>query len=491
MPVGLRLITAVLLLSCCLLLTAEERDSVSQYGITWTFDKAYPCGQFITGDWWVVGPVSVVSISPEPGAAQTDNTKVKKNKFGDHAIKPDSRMRNGSVIIEERTGKQGFDSRLINYDPDLSKTFPLKLKPDQSLISSVSWDVVDPKQYICHQIMWSSEKKARVVLKTAAVLTCLDVAPPEDAFRPASVGTQKRIFRESDIQWDKLGSLKPTAGAPDWKMLERWFERPWIDNTGGWILQRTGPTENNPVYGREFSRMTGLAALALMTDAGREQKRKTLIGLIQYGIDVQGFIDHGLNWMADGGHYSGRKLPLMFAGILLDDETMMNPKPEVRFQEDQDTYYGKGWAGQTALWQMVTHHGPRRSYEHIHPSKWDKMDKRSEGYRKCCNGRAWIGTALTMRLFEDGVKIWNHDAFFDYCDRWMEEKDPYAENRGTFKRPGSEGSAFEGFVTKMWRQYRDTTNDQEYAGNPRKWQWTMEKGQAKGPGKWIDNPKPE
>ena len=35
---------------------AAEASSVTQYGITWTFDKAYPVGQFVTGDWWVGRP---------------------------------------------------------------------------------------------------------------------------------------------------------------------------------------------------------------------------------------------------------------------------------------------------------------------------------------------------------------------------------------------------------------------------------------------------
>ena len=32
---------------------------VTQYGITWTFDRPVQAGQFVTGDWWVVGPVTV------------------------------------------------------------------------------------------------------------------------------------------------------------------------------------------------------------------------------------------------------------------------------------------------------------------------------------------------------------------------------------------------------------------------------------------------
>ena len=42
------------------------RESVSQHGMTWTFDKPTRVGQFINGDWYVVGPVTVTAIDPKP-----------------------------------------------------------------------------------------------------------------------------------------------------------------------------------------------------------------------------------------------------------------------------------------------------------------------------------------------------------------------------------------------------------------------------------------
>src|SRR5512146_1572656 len=44
----------------------SPKESVSQYGITWTFDKPAPVGQFVNGDWYVVGPVTVTAIDPKP-----------------------------------------------------------------------------------------------------------------------------------------------------------------------------------------------------------------------------------------------------------------------------------------------------------------------------------------------------------------------------------------------------------------------------------------
>src|ERR1035437_6314585 len=40
--------------------------SVSQYGITWTFEEAAPVGQFVNGDFYVVGPITIAKIDPKP-----------------------------------------------------------------------------------------------------------------------------------------------------------------------------------------------------------------------------------------------------------------------------------------------------------------------------------------------------------------------------------------------------------------------------------------
>src|SRR5690606_29375104 len=40
------------------------RSSLSQHGITWTFSQAHLSGRFVNGDWWVIGPVTIVNITP-------------------------------------------------------------------------------------------------------------------------------------------------------------------------------------------------------------------------------------------------------------------------------------------------------------------------------------------------------------------------------------------------------------------------------------------
>lgn len=46
--------------------------SITQYGITWTFSEERPCGQFVNGDYWVLGPVKITDINPKTGDGGID-----------------------------------------------------------------------------------------------------------------------------------------------------------------------------------------------------------------------------------------------------------------------------------------------------------------------------------------------------------------------------------------------------------------------------------
>ena len=47
---------------------AAPQAAVSQYGITWSFAEPARVGRYVTGDWWVVGPVTVTQITPAASA---------------------------------------------------------------------------------------------------------------------------------------------------------------------------------------------------------------------------------------------------------------------------------------------------------------------------------------------------------------------------------------------------------------------------------------
>jgi hypothetical protein len=467
-------------------LAVQRATQISQYGITWKFDREYPVGQFVNGDWWVVGPVTVVSVTPGPSPAPSNEVNdLDINRWGDTALQDNKERRNGSMVVMGLGPSQGYDSRGITYAPDASIAFPFALAVNRSLISSIS-EVTVPNTVMHADLMWNSEKKAYNVMKTAAVLTSLSEAPPADAFRPSYVGANKQIFRASSLRWDQLLNLPVDATrypVPPFDQYERYLERPWLDHlNGAWEGNWLVPIENQPAYGREVARVVGTASLLLNMNATQDQKRRLLYRLVQYGIDLHGMVQLGAVFNDGGGITSGRKWPVLFAGLMLDDPTFTPSADRTVFHEDTQTYYGQGWYGQKALWQMVTHHGSREPYQEKAPSVWDDWDYISEEYRTCCTVRAWISEGLAALLM-GGKAAWNHNAFFDNLDDWMRRTDLYAANRQGYPRSPAETTTFDPFVDAFWALHRGDVPAQP--DGPTDIKWDVNRSDAL---KWVWNP---
>lgn len=489
-------------------LRAEMLSQITQYGITWTFDKPCQAGRFVTGDYWVVGPVTVVDVSPRPGpSTDTAPGDGDKSRYGAAALVDDKRMRNGSMVVagpatpnqKNSTGfdRQGYDSRPTNYEPELSIRFPYKLEPDRTLISTASNEERNSAGKLATPFVLGGQKiflcppTMPLALRSAAVLTCLRSAPPPDAFRPPYAGTAKPLYLKSKLRWDLLPALKPVASTPDWAAMERIFERPWLDHTYAWLNQYMLPGENGPNYGREFARMSSIAALMVMLDVPREQKETLLIRYVQLGIDLAGVAGTGRQWFSDGGHWQGRKWPILFASLMLDAPEMRAfpqvkpdvpvygrfkvvpaaglPMPTTLFQEDVDTYYGKGGDGQSVLWQIGTHSGYRLPHEQKARAEFDKTDAFVEAYR-ANNSCSWIGVALAARRMK-AVPVWNHDAFFDYMDRWMSPDEKW--DRPAWLPKGCTRS-FDLFTEQMWDAHRASAPGQPGGKDNLKWVWAAD-----------------
>ncbi len=280
--------------------TVKQAPSITRFGITWHFDREARCGVFVNGDPWVLGPVTIVSVTPAPGpAAAETRTKVDKNQFGDASLQDDNRMRNGSMVLLQASSKQGFDSRARNYAPELSVAFPYTLEPQRSLISTKSVETFPNPNFLK-----GHGEKSSSMLETAAVLTCLAEPPPADAFRPCYGGVDKPLYRAGALKRERLLQLKPVDSAPPLEEYIGYFSRPWIEYGATWMQQATAPNLNRPNYGREFARVVSMGALHLLLNHSAQEKEPLLVGLVQVGIDLHGMTKIGLNYTADGGHYS-------------------------------------------------------------------------------------------------------------------------------------------------------------------------------------------
>lgn len=290
----------------------EYAMEISQHGITWYFDKAYEYGQFVNGDWWVVGPVAIVDIDPA-------------------SIDEGGRVLNGSMInpLPATHQMQGFDSTFHSltgeyYDPDLNvglgitSISPLMLMPGESLVSSLS----NPAAAVKPQ------------LDSVCVLTCVAQRPASGSFRPPYAGDSKDYhFNISTVDANAalLKNFDPVADTPDITAVTSQFDYLWLDHMPSNVDEYIHHS-HMPTYGNYLSQEISTAAMMLhlrfdADDAASYQiKRSLLIRFIQYGIDTYGILQlpggNGLYW-SNGGHAPGRPFPVIFAGVMLNHNGMM------------------------------------------------------------------------------------------------------------------------------------------------------------------------
>ena len=458
-------------------------ESVSQYGITWTFARPAPVGQFVNGDYYVVGPVTVKAIDPKPRAgAEVGDDELDKYEKG-RIKKQGDRVRNGSMLNPPARQEVAWDSGVRNwFRRKLLAAPPVRMKPGDSLVSTISLKVGERGAFPYH----SGGRRAagdNSPVKTAAVLTCMAAPQPPDAFRPAFCDTKNKIYLSRNLKRNMLLKLPRPADTPKLAKWVRVFQRPWV-NLGFFGFDQ--PMDNMPQYGQWVGQAQSMGGLMLMLDFPPEEKEKLLVRMVQVGIDYWGAVKGGHpGWQGWGGHGSGRKFPIVLAGVLLGDAKMASPTalfPKCNFGEDNQTMYAKTWTGAKAAFagHSGVHHGevkgskeyiPRPKwgpYEHMPPKDWDKNGMRnfqSDAYRRANSSSSWPGQALVIRML-GARKQWNHPAFFDYVDRWMHEDDKQFRDQIVKHFPKSgptdrktwmhEGHAWEKFVTGMWTKYRKT-----------------------------------
>jgi len=326
------------LLAPCLY--AEKKDVIESHGVWWKLSAPAETGTFVTGDPWVVGPVEVIGI------ANTISSKDYQPRPGQH----------GSMVnplVGHDRNHQGYESGLATYKESLnvglavSAASPLPLPVNSSLVSSVSWLYNSPQDMEPGTPKYSkSSKTPRSATRAASILTVLAEAPPANAFRPAYAGEDKTIYTTDDIHWDSLANLHAPKSTPDINRLISKLKRPWLDHAFEWLGAMIHPSMHMPNYGREMGNIIADATLAVNTDIAEAQKRELTIYLVQLGIDLTGIADAGGGWRANGGHGLGRKWPILFTGIVLDNEHMKQVgqwdrtfDQGVEFQEDQNYFY--------------------------------------------------------------------------------------------------------------------------------------------------------
>ncbi len=415
----------------CVEITKNYTNNISQFGITWYFDKPYQYGQFANGDYWVVGLITVIDITKPSNMSERD----------------------GSMINPTPSTQHGYDGRVGGYiqNLDVSNFLPnLIVNPNESLISTISRNPTETERSL-----------RRPALEVASVLTVLDKAPLEGSFRPPYAGSDKPIYSSKNLNANLLLRLEPVASTPPLSVVEGLFNHAWMDHVLEWQGDDLHPKQNLNNYGAGIARDSGIGALRLLLNNSLEDKELLLIRYVQLGIDNYGLVKNGANWGNVGGTIGvGRKIPILFAGLMLDNSEIKNiaSSYDTRhvFEEDAQTFY------LTQAERDATYHSDNcaGSLDYCHPGYYDSTPLGtpvwgerhykwlSTGYNYLpgklsylkTTHKSTIGAALIVHLL--GIEeLWNHDPFLDWTD--------CSRNEGV---NGTWGSIF---ADDMWDTYRN------------------------------------
>ena len=132
--------------------------SITQYGITWTFDSDYVTGQFANGDYWVLGPVTIDSITPHFTGTS-----------------------HGWEVNPDVGDLQGLEAAAGNFSADVVPNLPYTANGGESILKARS----------------SGSGGARGCIQVAAVLTIVEAVPPDSGatvFRPPVCGYGKTLL---------------------------------------------------------------------------------------------------------------------------------------------------------------------------------------------------------------------------------------------------------------------------------------------------------
>jgi hypothetical protein len=424
-------------------------NSITQFGITWIFDRSYTCGTYANGDYWVLGPVRINSITPK-----------------DQNLNDADDMHGSMIAPAEPSnyGPQGFDSRSgaevpYNADMNIARQLPMQIPANRSVISSISVEALT--------------KSGRTQVETQAVLTIVASAPAADCFRPAILGNDKSCkWRTSQVNLAKLKK----AVSPSHVSLadaEDMFERPLVilgykDYYKNEYVIATGNAPYGSNYGREISLGMAFGALALNLNT-TASKSLMAIRYVQRGLDIYGNVLLGDYFEPNGGHVNGFKLPVIVAGHLLGDQAILDVANGVKnpdiFSEDIAHYYisqadvslprrNATAAGQVGcdLYSagVCTRELLPYSSSMIGMPEWGLLgqpnNQSSSGWGRIyrdVTGPNLVGTALAVHIM--GLEqAWGRPAFLDYMNMraWPE-----------FSASGK----MAGFVSAVWTDLRSAS----------------------------------
>jgi hypothetical protein len=378
----------------------QTRESVS-IEITYTFDQAYTCGQFVNGDWWVVGPVKITAITP----AYSDG----QNGW----------MVNPSVV-NGGTGAHGFTVSATGFNAALVP--PLSYTSATGIIESIVKSVTTTTNTLSGYESF---------VKASSVLTILTEAPANNGatvFRPPFTGTDKPLYNVGDLNLTLLpsGFSNATANAPTLATVATSFTPFRMD----FFARHLRPTNAMYDYTPQNTPVTNEAMLRLMMNDDRDSAgwKDAMYKFTQYSIDTAHAAEQGFRKVT--GHSPGYPPIAAWSATLLpamsDIKTALaaiTDWTDFAYTGSQETTTGEVLWGQTntelAYWTYISAGTGNRS--NMDPYGYIDGGKCGVEYQDI-NSQAYKGDTLIFQLapqMQSSVNNVSRLLLANYAERWV------------------------------------------------------------------------
>lgn len=372
--------------------------------IVFAFDKPYICGQFANGDWWV---------APNTGDSGVTITAISPTAASGH---------NGYEVNPTSVTQQGYEiSAEVPYNAAFMPALPLTITADSSVVKAVSY-----------------LPAGRPQLQFAAVLTILTtpLANSDQYFRPPYFGTSKPLRNISTIDIAKLPKYAATGlpAVPSYTIahVADLYQRVQLDNWNSFLGRDMHPMDNIPNdYGAQIATNSGVALTRLLLDDfdyAIPIDKLALINYLQMAIDLKSMADGGNTWPQNGGHANGRKLPLVFAGWILNDSSFSTSIAASEFSEDTQIWrspvtgkvlFGVALATDYAYWKdTLTGSGSqtgRDPYGYVDGGGYQI----GADYQSCCTSMPWKYTVLALYMTGLTTQFDPDNRLAEYVERWV------------------------------------------------------------------------
>lgn len=455
--------------------SGSTTTSVTQRGITFTFDQAYPLFQFASGEWGIAplaagGSVTITAVTPD-------------------AVVDTAGRANNGLMVDPTSSTQGLDSKVTDYSATLNLALPLTVTPTTKAVSVL--------KATSRSFSGDEPRISDLVVLTVVPSVPADGAGGAGTFRPPYMAGDKRLLTTAAVRTDLLPSLTAagTSGPTLADIVEK-FEAVQFDPKGNWQNRYHHPARAYSPYGSTFSTTYNYnayaagqyadAALRLMMNDPLSDKLPALYRFLQACLDFYGCTKAGIRWGADGGHGSGRKVMVTFGAVLFNDADMKAQAGVTdtgAFGENRHIY--RSTVTNMALFGLT---GTADAYETARLGGSGKTDIRDpeqvvdggsrpgERYQ-AINNRPFIGSALVALLLPGGKAVWARDDFFEYADRWMDHgtwTDDRALNGTALNRTWIDSDG----VAKTGAAYHGRKSTSSHASNYSREVWAAHRASA-------------